>query len=100
MPSNWTLPSASPSPPVSHYHLSFVNDTDTLTVAVNNERDRSVFTRLIGRGTKFDLDVPLDQSVSIVVTAMPPPRQPGQDSVVATVDHDPFLLRRQMASDP
>jgi hypothetical protein len=76
-----------------HYHLSFVNDADMLTVAVNNDRDRSIFTRLIGRGTKFDLDIPLDQSLSIVVTAAPSTRPLGAESSVATVDIDPFLVR-------
>jgi hypothetical protein len=94
LPPNWSFPGTSQQP---SYHLSFVNDTDMLNVAFSNNQDRTVFARLIGRGTKFDLDVPMDQNLHIMVstvsTSKPSHEITNTANMVATADSDPFLLR-------
>lgn len=93
IPVPMSLPQASESTKPSSYHVSFINNDHALNVRLVNNKAHTITTNMIGKGTKFECDIPIDQSVDIIVTVLTdtPPENLG---IVAQVDNDPFGLRK------
>jgi hypothetical protein len=77
------------------YHISFVNNENPLSVRLINNRTHTITTNMVGRGTKFECEVPIDQNVDVEVIALSnAPAAAPENGIIAQVDNDPFGLRR------
>lgn len=84
-----------PPKPQQTYHMSFVNNESTLNVRLVNNRTHTITTNMVGKGTKFECEVPIDQNVDVTVTVLSDPIPPVQQNIgiIAQVDNDPFGCR-------
>lgn len=102
MPPNWinnSIPATQ-----THSKLSFFNDTNNLQITITNSSQCSITTKLVGRGTKFDIEVPLDQNIAITVATSKNSKSPKhseleeQKYTISQVDGNPFNLSKQINS--
>ena len=78
------------------YHMSFINNENPLNVRLTNNRTHTITTNMVGKGTKFECEIPIDQNVDVAVTVLTNniPIVTESIGIVAQVDNDPFGLRR------
>lgn len=78
------------------YHMSFTNNENPLNVRLTNNRTHTVTTNMVGKGTKFECEIPIDQNVDVAVTVLTNniPIVTESIGIISQVDNDPFGLRR------
>jgi hypothetical protein len=77
---------------IPSYKISFVNESDDVKIALSNIRQHKVMVNLVGKGTKFDIAIPVDQEMEIVVTVIPSKISNQNIYEIASVDNNPFRL--------